>query len=141
MAAPQTHEHTRLLLAFIAGALSMFAVNGGLSQFRGQTVIIQEPVPMQQNQQAATASSTASQTPIITTLPDSVVKNGCRNDQDCPSPYMVCSQQRKCVTLENPVGSCSQPFILTYVDPYNRAKHTYCENGCELTEYGAQCKQ
>ena len=68
-----------------------------------------------------------------------IQKNDCQNNQDCKGPHLICNARRTCEALPNPIGSCTQLQVLTYVGTNGRAKHTFCEDGCAITDKGARC--
>lgn len=77
----------------------------------------------------------------VTKLPDTLTqKSECRTHSDCKGPHLLCNDRHACEALPDPIGACTQPQILTYVGSNGRAKHTFCEDGCILSEKGPRCR-
>lgn len=62
----------------------------------------------------------------------------CKADRECAGTNVICLEQ-VCTPLQNAVCTCSQPQVLQCADSKERARHTFCENGCKVTLDGADC--
>ena len=62
----------------------------------------------------------------------------CKADRNCKGTTTIC-ENNICTLLEAAVCTCSQPQVLQCADSKNKARHTFCENGCKITLDGAEC--
>lgn len=64
----------------------------------------------------------------------------CKQNSDCPLPTTYCGASGKCLELTEPTCDCGQPQVLRCYDKEERARFTYCKNGCIAIEGGAICQ-
>lgn len=64
----------------------------------------------------------------------------CDKNSDCPLPTTYCGPSGKCTELINPVCDCGQPQVLRCYDENEKARFTFCKNGCIAIDDGAVCQ-
>ncbi len=62
----------------------------------------------------------------------------CTKNDQCSGKNEVCDNG-ECRELADAVCTCSQPQVLQCTTASSRAKHTFCDKGCEATEDDADC--